>query len=380
MKIGLVCPLSFTTLGGVQNHTLILGKELQRQGLEVVYFSPTADSKKVPQPHVQIGGAINLPNLNGSWSDVAASFSSHDELFQLLKKQQIDVLHVQSPIVPFINWQLIKASPVPVVVTLHSGWEKDAPVEQLLFMVDGIAKQLKPLIAQTIAVSRTAADCERYFSDAQTKIIPNPIDLTTYAKKQLRPADLETERVNFLFLGRFDRRKGLSELLKSLPLLPPQAKAKFRLHVIGGGPLELEIQLLAESLGITEQVVWHGRLNEKKKLAYLQHADVMVAPSLSGESFGIVLIEAMAAGLPIICGNNRGYQETLEQYPALDCVVDPHDAVALAKAITHLLADDQLRKKLSQWGKHEVKKYAVQKVAQQHIEIYQTLIRGLDKN
>jgi len=376
MRVGLVCPLSFTTLGGVQTHTLLLGQALQKQGIEVVYFSPTpTDIKTVPQPHVSVGLGVNLPNFNGSWSDYTFSFASGDELKKLLIEQKLDLLHVQAPLIPFINWQLIPASPIPVVVTLHSGWDKDAPVEQWLFFVEAITKQLKPQITQTIAVSQTAASCERYFADAATVIIPNPIDLKAYQIPQPRPKLLTIKTFNFLFVGRLDRRKGMSELLLALAKIPVDLRAQLKLFVLGAGPLEIEVKLLAETLDLTKQIVWLGRQSEKTKTAYLQHVDALIAPSLSGESFGMVLTEAMACGLPIICGNNRGYSETMKNYPAQDLVIDPRQSEVLAAAILKLSNQPQLTARLKKWELKEVKQYDAAKVATVHIKVYKKLLK-----
>lgn len=378
MKIGLVCPLSFKTVGGIQTQTLLLGKELQKQHVEVVYFSPTPQTDRVTPPnHVQVGAAINLPNFNGSWSDYTYSFQGHEDLTELLRQQTIDLLHVQAPIIPFINWQLIQASPVPVIATLHSGWEKDSPVENWLFFVETIAKKLKPHIAQTIAVSQTARECERYFSDQTTIVIPNAVDLEALQKTRKKPALLTTQTYNLLFLGRLDKRKGMRELLLAMAELPPHELANIMLFVIGAGPLETEVKLLAQVLKIDNHITWLGKRSDAEKYAYLQHANALVAPSLAGESLGMILTEAMACGLPIICGNNRGYLETMNGYPGEKLVVDPTNAKLLAGAIKLLKNNQPLAEKIKIWELNQAKRYAVDMVTAAHLPIYQQVLNKL---
>ncbi len=374
MKIGLVCPmLSF--VGGVQRHTLMLGAALERRGIEVVYFSPAAqNSPGLPPNHVQLGAAVVLPNFNGSWNDYSVTTQPKEELANLITDLDIDILHFQALVVPFVSWQLLEASPVINVATLHSGWEKGSPVEHVISLLELLVGNLKQKLTQTIAISRTALMSERYFSDAQTVIIPNPISIAEFQASQPRPLDLDGKVCNLLFVGRLDKRKGFLQLLTALNELSETTRTKLVLHTIGSGPEERGIRQFIADNGLKDRVILHGSLPETDKIAYLQHADIFVAPSLSGESFGIVLTEAMAAGLPIICGNNVGYRETMQEYPAPELVIDPHKPRVFARAIEQLAADLQLRQKLSKWGKNYVKRFDIETVVDKHIKLYKTLL------
>lgn len=374
MKIGLVCPmLSF--VGGVQRHVLMLGKALTERGVEVVYFSPAPQNTPgLPVPHVQLGNAVVLPNLNGSWNDYSVTTQSKEELSALVTQHGIDILHFHSLVVPFASWQFLEASPVVNIATLHSGWEKDSPVESVIPLMEFLVKNLKHRLTQTIAVSKTALHCERYFADEKTIVIPNPIDLKTYHQPQTRPSDLAIDRCNLVFVGRLDKRKGFIELLHAMKALPQAIRAKAILHVIGAGPLESIGKTFIAEAELNESVIMHGRLPEPTKIAYLQHGDIFVAPSLAGESFGIVLTEAMAAGLPIICGNNAGYVETMQNYPEPSLILDPKKPRVFARAIQRLVLDAKLRKKLAAWGAQYVKQFDINLIADQHIELYQRLL------
>lgn len=374
MRIGLVCPmLSF--VGGVQRHVLMLGKALAERGVEVVYFSPAPqNSPGLPTPHVQLGNAVVLPNFNGSWNDYSVTTQSKEELAALIKQHQIDILHFHSLVVPFASWQFLEASPVLNMATLHSGWEKDSPVESVIPVMEFLVKNLKQKLTQTIAVSQTALHCERYFADKNTIIIPNPIDLAVYHQPTQRPADLSPDRCNLVFVGRLDKRKGFIELLHAIKALPQKTREKIMLHVIGAGPLETIGRTFISEASLSTFVQLHGRLPELEKIAYLQHGDIFVAPSLAGESFGIVLTEAMAAGLPIICGNNTGYAETMRDYPDQSLVLDPSKPRVFARAIQKLVDDSKLRSELALWGKSEVKQYDINRIVELHISLYQRLL------
>lgn len=376
MRIGIVCPLSFTTVGGIQTQTLLFGSELVRQGQQVVYFSPTPSTyAHLPSPHVQIGNAVNLPNFNGSWSDYTFDFSPTENLTQTIAEQNLDILHVQAPVIPFINWQMILASPIPIVATLHSGWEKNASVDKWVFFVEMLTKQLRTRIDATIAVSHTARSCERYFSDSKTVVIPNAVDLKKYQQPQQRPKQLTKTTYNLLFVGRLDQRKGMQELVEAVAVIPKHEKDNLRIWVIGSGPLEKNVQSLAEELKVNQHFTWLGRLSDDKKIAFMQYTDALVAPSLLGESLGMVLTEAMACGLPIICGNNRGYKETLRQYPAKQLIVDPTHPSQLADAIVELKNNPTLATKIRSWCLKAAKKYDLSIVTTAHFPIYEKVVK-----
>ncbi len=374
MRIGLVCPmLSF--VGGVQRHVLMLGKALAQRDVEVVYFSPAPqNSPGLPTPHVQLGNAVVLPNFNGSWNDYSVTTQSKDELSSLIMEHGIDILHFHSLIVPFASWQFLEASPVTNIATLHSGWEKNSPVEGVIPVMEFLVKNLKQKLTQTIAVSQTALNCERYFADKNTIIIPNPIDIAAYRQPKARPAGLASNRCNIIFVGRLDKRKGFIELLHAIKELPQSVREAVLVHVIGAGPLETIGKTYIAEAELSQTVCLLGRLSESEKIAYLQHGDIFVAPSLAGESFGIVLTEAMAAGLPIICGNNAGYAETMREYPNQEFILDPSKPRLFARAIQKMVADADLRVKLAVWGSVEVKQYDINRIVELHLALYRRLL------
>ncbi len=374
MRIGLVCPmLSF--VGGVQRHVLMLGEALEAHGVEIVYFSPApADTPLLPKNHVQLGNAVVLPNLNGSWNDYSVTTQSKVELAALVKKHKIDILHFHALVVPFASWQLLEASPVINMATLLSGWEKDSPVENVIPIFELLVKNLKQKLLSTVAISKTALQSERYFADKNTQVIPSPINIQHYSRPRLRPNGLATDRCNLVFVGRLDKRKGFLQLLSAIKALSKPVRDQLLLHVIGVGPLEAEgLQYIAE-FDLHDTVVMHGRLSEEEKIAFLQHGDIFVAPSLSGESFGIVLTEAMAAGAPIICGRNAGYVETMGDYPATDLILDPTKPRVFARAIKSLVTNRKRRAKLAKWCVEHVKIFDIEPVVRKHIEIYSKLI------
>jgi len=268
----------------------------------------------------------------------------------------------------------LEASPVINIATLHSGWEKNSPVEGVIPVMEFLVKNLKQKLTQTIAVSQTALHCERYFADKNTIIIPNPIDITAYHQPKPRPVSLASDRCNIVFVGRLDKRKGFIELLHAVKALPQSVPDKIQLNIIGAGPLETIGRTYISEAELSQTVRLLGRLPESDKIAYLQHSDIFVAPSLAGESFGIVLTEAMAAGLPIICGNNTGYAETMREYPEQEFILDPTKPRVFARAIQKMVEDAGLRKKLATWGSADVKQYDINRIVELHIALYRRLL------
>ena len=374
IKIALVSHVDWTSHGGVQKHTLSLGEALKKLGVSVTYISPTPQKTNPPQPHIQIGQLVRVPTLNGSWGSISRTIKSPNQIRNIITQNNFDLLHFQELIAPSISWQIIKVSSVPNLATFHTGWDKNAPQENLQPLINQIGQNLKPYLTASIAVSPTAAQTNRQIIQPPLHIIPNAVDLSLFNTKHPKPKHINTNRLNLLFIGRFEERKGLPHLLNALKYLPSDLKTQITLNIIGSGPQIQLIKKQIKELNSQPNVNLLGYLSDSQKAAYLQHSDFFIAPSTGGESFGIVLIESFAAGTPVIAGNNDGYSHLLRHYPYKNGVLDVTNHRRLAQVITHLATQPKLRQQLSHWGKTFASQYSADKIAQQHLNLYQKII------
>lgn len=339
----------------------------------MIYFSPTSSPLPEVTPHVRIGRCLRVPNLNGSWSEISLSSKSTDQIATIIKNKKIDLLHFQEIVSPLVSWQILKASPVPNVITFHTGWNKDSTVESLQSFFRSTRSFLKEKVSASIA-SPIAAKCNRNLIVKPLYVLPPLVDIDSFARKLPSPTEIRKDKINLLFVGRLDLRKGCRYLIEALALLDKETKKKINLFIIGSGPLEKKILQMSVDLGVSKMISFLGTLPEGKKIAFFQHSDLFVSPALGGESFGMVLVEAMAAGLPIIAGNNDAYQNTLKDYPWKEGIVNPRKAGRFARALEKLVNDKRLRNKLSLWGKTNVKRFDPKKIALKHLEIYQSVL------
>lgn len=373
LHLGLVTSSSYATFGGVQYHTQNLGEALIKLGTKVTFISPTSEKTFCPTPHLRIGRAMKIPTPNGSWATFSVTSRSTDEIAKIIAKRKIDILHFQELNCPLSSWQILAASMVKNVATFHSGWNRSSYFENLQPFFKSIGQLLKNKIQATIVVSKTSAHCSQGVAPTKINIIPIALNLTPYQTLHPRPLKLSKNKINLLYIGRLEKRKGVNKLIKAFNQLKPDIKQKTNLYLIGKGVLETTLRLQTKINKLENQVHFLGALSENQKIAYLQHCDIFISPATHGESLGITLVEAMAAGKPIIAGNNDGYQETLADYPCQRCVVDPKNSQNFAKVIEELISDEKLRRQLACWGPKHADKYSAERVAKQHLKIYTQL-------
>lgn len=374
LTVGLVSPYHFSSHGGVQEHTVALGEALKKLGVKVVYISPSPPSKSLPSPHVRIGAGVRVPTVNGSWAEIGMTKKSQEEIQAIINKHKIGILHFQELIGISPSWQTLEASNVINVATFHSGWDQNSGVELLRPLLKLLGRKIiTPNIDMSIAVSKVAEKCNSNLLTNPHYIIPPAVNLERLKPRLEKPASIDKKKINILYIGRLDQRKGLQHLISALGGLEKKVLKKVVLQVIGAGPLLSQVEEEVLRLGLEKNVRFLGAFNVGKE-TYLQHSDIFVAPAKYGESFGIVLVEAMAAGLPIIAGNNEGYSETLAEYPCKECVLNPSDTRRFAEVLKRLVEDKELRKTLGAWGKKQAQKYAAEEIAKKHLAIYEELM------
>jgi phosphatidylinositol alpha-mannosyltransferase len=372
MRVALVSPYSWTYPGGVTRHIEALATELDRTGHDVRVLSPydpdtrrTAllhrgarpQARRPPEWLVPLGGTIGWPS-NGAVSNLAGTPSAVSTLRRELRAGAFDVIHVHEPVAPTIGWDAMSSVDAPVVATFHC--YSEARVAHTVAAVLGARRKLNHL-AMRIAVSDAAAWTGRRFYGGHYRVIPNGVELPrggAPAPRRRAPG----EPLRIAFVGQAVERKGLPVLLRAFEALRAQVPAE--LIVIGSTAAELA-PLLVEADGITAL----GRVDDETKIAALADADLLCAPSLGGESFGMVLTEAFAAGTPVVASDIAGYRDVVTD--GSDGVLVPRaDATRLAETLRDLALDPARVARLGLAAAASADRYTWPRVAEQVVRAY----------
>ena len=356
LRIALVSPYDYPFPGGVTEHIAFLMEHLERRGHHVRILAPSsASAETLAANHVYRLGSIVRAPYHGSWARITLSVGLGRKVRAILDRERFDVVHLHEPLLPVLPLTVLMRSRAANVGTFHASWERSR-----LYAVGRPALELAARrLHERIAVSDAARHyVDRYFPGDYT-IVPNGVD-TTFFRPDLTPlpammgAGDDAPRV--LFVGRLEKRKGLDYLLRAFVTVRRELPVA-RLFVAGayGEDDRRRYARRAAELGL-EGVVFLGPLSRADLARAYASSDVFCAPSIAGESFGIVLIEAMAAGRPVVCSDIDGYREVARH--GKDAVlVPPKDPDALAAALTRLLRDPALRRQLSEAGRHRAAEF-----------------------
>jgi phosphatidyl-myo-inositol alpha-mannosyltransferase len=372
MRVALVSPYSWTYPGGVTRHLEALAAELDREGHEVRVLAPyDQDTRRtrlahrgarpqvrdVPDYLVPLGGTMGWAS-NGAVSNLAGTPSAVTRLRRELRAGQFDVVHVHEPVAPTIGWDTLTSADAPLVGTFHAYSEHKLPHAVANLM--GARRKLNHLHLR-VAVSEAAAWTARRFYGGRYRIIPNGVVLPEEgvpAPRHRAPG----EPLRIAFVGQAVERKGLPVLLRAFEALRAQVPAE--LIVVGSTAEELA-PLLVEPEG----VIALGRVDDAAKVEALRNADLLCAPSLGGESFGMVLTEAFAAGTPVVASDIAGYRAVVTD--GRDGVLVPRgDATRLAETLRDLALDPARVERLGAAAGESAQRYAWPRIAGQLLEAY----------
>lgn len=354
MRIALVCPYDWSRPGGVRGHVAELAERLAGAH-EVRVFAPASEA--VDEGVEVVGRPVGI-RFNQSVAPVAPVPTAGVRVVRALRAFAPDIVHVHEPVAPAVALAASAAGPAPLVGTFHA-WSES---RRLYHMTAPVARRIVGRLGVRIAVSTAARDFAAGalgLPPQAFRVIPNGVDVERFAAAEPLAELVDPGRPLLAFVGRLERRKGLDVLVRAFIRLRA-SQPEVRLVVVGDGP---DRQRCAELLpaSVRPDVWFSGRVDEPTKARILASADVFVAPNTTGESFGIVLLEAMAAGLPVVASDIPGFRTVLGegQHGRL---VPPGDAAALAETLHLLVTSPPLRRAMGAAGRADVQRFAWQRI------------------
>lgn len=371
MKIGLVCPYSINEHGGVLEVVMSLKSGLEKRGhkVKVITPQPRKNGSEPPKDVIFVGTSVDFRTL--SFSETTSQVSSTvdtDKIDAMLAKEKFDILHFHEPWMPLLSRQLLQRSTCVNVGTFHAKVTTAMTSRAILKVVAPYLKSVLKYLHVLTAVSDSGAEYAADITSQSITIIPNGIDMTKYHK--LSPA--KKDRPMILYVGRLEPRKGTRYLLQAFQVLA-QENPDVELIIAGDGPDRDRLEMMADDLKL-HNVSFLGFVSEDLKKELLAKADLFCSPALFGESFGIVLLEAMATGTVTVAGNNSGYVDLMQGVGSIS-IVNPKDIEEFARRLNLLLHEKPLRSLWQKWASEYVQQFNYPHVVEQYEELYLDAIK-----
>ncbi|HET7060496.1 MAG TPA: glycosyltransferase family 4 protein [Candidatus Saccharimonadales bacterium] len=373
MKIGLVCPYSINEHGGVLEVVLALKSGLEKRGhtVKIITPQPRKHDADTPADVIFVGTSVDFRTL--SFSDTTSQVSSTadtDKIDAILAEENFDILHFHEPWMPLLSRQLLQRSKCVNVGTFHAKVTTAMTSRAILKVVAPYLKSVLKYLHVLTAVSASGAEYAADMTDRPITIIPNGIDLAKYRKLPVGKA--KKDQLMILYLGRLERRKGTRYLLQAFQLLA-QDNPDVELVIAGDGPDRERLEMMSDDLKL-HNVSFLGFVSEDLKKELLAKADLFCSPAVFGESFGIVLLEAMATGTVTVAGNNSGYVDLMDEVGGIS-VVNPRDTEEFARRLDLLLHEKPLRDLWQKWAAGYVQQFNYPRVIEQYEELYKDAIK-----
>ena len=365
MKIGIVLPYSITKGGGVRTYVQAIQAELKRRGHDVVIITPQPRGhiEEPPEDVIFLGGSTDMRSPTATTIQISAA-GDPDRIHDVLEQQQFDLLHFHEPWIPILSRQILSRSNTINVATFHAKLPDTVMSKTIERVITPYTRSILKYIDVMTTVSEPASEYIRQLTHKKIYFISNGIDLREY--KAGRPEDV-VKTPTIFYVGRLEKRKGVKYLLQAFALVQQQVP-RARLLIAGDGPDRKKLELLTQELGL-KNVKFLGFIDEAAKIKYLQTCSVFCAPSIFGEAFGIVLVEALACGAPVVAAANPGYASVLTGRGALG-LVNPYDAGDFARRLILHLEDPGLRKFWRDWSKDYVKHFDYRHVVDEYEALY----------
>jgi phosphatidyl-myo-inositol alpha-mannosyltransferase len=354
--------------GGVQECVFALQSELKRRGHDVKIITPNPrDYEGEAKPDMILVGASTDIKSFHTTAQVSASVSP-DAIDSMLAAEQFDILHFHEPWVPVLSRQILSRSTSFNIATFHAKLPDTVMNKTIERVITPYTKSVLKYLHAFTAVSEAAASYISSLTDETIDIIPNGIDLQKYHFREKPTSD---DGPVVLFIGRLEKRKGVKYLLRAFAVMQ-QTEPNAKLLLAGAGPDRDKLEQLVAEYGL-RHVQFLGYVDEAKKLELLEQADVFCSPALYGESFGIVLLEALASGLPIVAGSNPGYISVMKGLGRLS-VVDPKDTDDFARLLSVMATEAELRAVWRAWAKDYVQQFDYAKIVDGYEALYKRIV------
>ncbi|MDH6575879.1 glycosyltransferase family 4 protein [Kitasatospora sp. MAP5-34] len=373
MKIGIVCPYDWDVPGGVQFHIRDLAEHLIKLGHEVSVLAPAEDESALPAYVVSAGRAVAVP-YNGSVARLSFGILSAARVRRWLNDGRFDILHVHEPASPSLSMLAAWAASGPMVGTFHTS----NPRSRAMIAASPILQPSLEKMSARIAVSEYARRTLVEHLGGDAVVIPNGVDVGFFAAAEPEPrwqgAALDGRPGTIGFIGRINEpRKGLPTLLAAMPRILAE-RPGVRLLVAGKGDEEEAVAGLSPE--VRGQIEFLGMVSDQEKARLLRSVDLYVAPNTGGESFGIILVEAMSAGAPVLASDLDAFKQVLDGGAAGE-LFPVEDAAALADAAVRLLADPDRLVKLREAASRHVRRFDWETVGAEILSVYETVTDGM---
>jgi phosphatidyl-myo-inositol alpha-mannosyltransferase len=362
VRIGIVCPYSLSIPGGVQGQVLGLARSLRRLGHDTRVLGPV-DGPPPDAGITPLGHSMPI-SANGSVAPLAPGPMAARRTVAALRDERFEVVHVHEPLVPGPALTTLLAKPAPIVGTFHAAGRSAA-----YRWLGPVLRQVARRVDRRTAVSDDARRFAQASIGGEYAVLFNGIEVDRFAGAGTPPTN-RAERA-ILFVGRHEPRKGLAVLVEAMGHLP----ADTRLWVAGAGP---DTDALRAAAVDDPRIEWLGPIDDPEKAARLRAADVLCAPSLRGESFGVVLLEAMAAGTPVVASDLPGYRN-VARGGADAVLVEPGDAGALAAGLRRVLDDPDTAARLVESGRRRAESFSMDRLALAYVELYENVVGATNR-
>lgn len=369
MKIAVVCPYNLSSFGGVQRHIIDSSRQLAKLGHDVTIISPPSRNNHLLQINNVCFGSSKVITFNKTDFDISLAYGAeYKKLKQFIRENNFEIIHFHTIWTPILPVQILCLSNSKNIATFH-----DTPPDNFSGMLTRIFFRLAGLflfryIDSIIAVSEAPAEHLPEFPDKKIHIIPPCIDLSRFYNNTPPLIKKHENETVILFLGRLDQRKGIFVLLEAFMKLNDDG-LRVKLLIAGSGHDQNKVTECIKNRKLNN-VVYLGDVDESDKPGLYASCDIFCSPALFGESFGIVLVEAMASSKPVVAAANKGYRQLLKAKHEY-CLSVPDDADDLYRHLRKLVLDKGLREELGLWGLHQSRMYDSGIITPKLVSLYQ---------
>jgi phosphatidylinositol alpha-mannosyltransferase len=367
-KIGIVCPYGWDTPGGVQAHVADLATYLISQGHSVSVLAPVTNDENLPEYLVSAGKPIAIP-YNGAVARILFGPIAFARVRQWISQGEFDLIHLHEPAIPSISLLACFAAEGPMVGTFHASAKR----QKAIFAIGPILEPVIEKLTARIAVSEAARETLTEHLETDAVVVPNGIYARRLATGKLDP---RWSGKTIGFIGRFEEpRKGLAVLVSALPEI---IKVIPDVRILVAGPGDKDAFLKEVPSVLHQRFEFLGRISEEEKADFLHSIGVYVAPNTGGESFGIILAEALAAGAAVVASDIPAF-DALLGHGAYGTLFVSEDGKSLASAVTTVLSNEELRNRLRVDGKSYAQSFDWDVIAERIYDVYEMAMVGLGK-